>query len=272
MSQQQFYQTQMINPLGSGKYPGETAAQLPPSMPSDANDLEEIKVDHLDRGDEFEDQIFRRTSRSATKNLVAERKRRQEINEKLYMLRSLVPNVSKLDKASILGDATIYIQEMQKKIHGMEKAFESGEQSHFSHINANVQLATKTKEQEAHKASIVAHKSFSQLEMMDQNTVCKSSSYSQGQDRSSTALNSVQVFRLKEDIYQLLIVTNNQPKVLSNVVVALESHGLEIHQGTLNASIDNCLCHFTVKMEGWETMDVEQVEKLMQDELLNYGI
>lgn len=50
----------------------------------------------------------------------AERQRREKLNQRFYALRAVVPNVSKMDKASLLGDAISYINELKSKLQNVE--------------------------------------------------------------------------------------------------------------------------------------------------------
>ncbi|GMJ12506.1 JASMONATE INSENSITIVE 1 [Hibiscus trionum] len=50
----------------------------------------------------------------------AERQRREKLNQKFYALRAVVPNVSKMDKASLLGDAISYIEELKSKLQNAD--------------------------------------------------------------------------------------------------------------------------------------------------------
>ncbi|KAL4296249.1 hypothetical protein GQ457_12G027960 [Hibiscus cannabinus] len=55
-----------------------------------------------------------------SRTLISERRRRGRMKEKLYALRALVPNITKMDKASIIGDAVLYVQDLQMKAKKLE--------------------------------------------------------------------------------------------------------------------------------------------------------
>ncbi|KAK7378346.1 hypothetical protein VNO80_03785 [Phaseolus coccineus] len=55
-----------------------------------------------------------------TSHVMAERRRREKLNERFLTLRSMVPFVTRMDKASILGDTIEYIKQLREKIESLE--------------------------------------------------------------------------------------------------------------------------------------------------------
>lgn len=78
----------------------------------------------------------------------AERQRREKLNQRFYALRAVVPNVSKMDKASLLGDAISYINELKSKLQGLESSKgELEKQLDTAKKELEVASSTKTKTQ-----------------------------------------------------------------------------------------------------------------------------
>ncbi|KAK9161235.1 hypothetical protein Syun_007576 [Stephania yunnanensis] len=53
-------------------------------------------------------------------HVLAERRRREKLNERFIILRSLVPFVTKMDKASILGDTIEYVKQLRNRVQDLE--------------------------------------------------------------------------------------------------------------------------------------------------------
>ncbi|RWR77887.1 transcription factor bHLH93 [Cinnamomum micranthum f. kanehirae] len=84
-----------------------------------------------------------------SKNLMAERRRRKRLNDRLSMLRSVVPKISKMDRTSILGDTIDYMKELLDRIKRMKEEIQVGANqmdlfSIFNELKSNEILVRNT--------------------------------------------------------------------------------------------------------------------------------
>ncbi|KAL6839032.1 hypothetical protein ACP4OV_031086 [Aristida adscensionis] len=64
-------------------------------------------------------------------HVLKERRRREKLNERFIVLRSLVPFVTKMDRASILGDTIEYVKQLRRRIHDLESSSSSRPHHHL---------------------------------------------------------------------------------------------------------------------------------------------
>ncbi|KAK4848482.1 hypothetical protein QYF36_013639 [Acer negundo] len=80
-------------------------------------------------------------------HVLAERRRREKLNERFIILRSLVPFVTKMDKASILGDTIEYVKQLRKKIQDLETRNKQMETDQRSRLSDSPRTSSGMKEQ-----------------------------------------------------------------------------------------------------------------------------
>ncbi|ONM62470.1 anthocyanin regulatory R-S protein-like [Zea mays] len=62
----------------------------------------------------------------AKNHVMLERKRREKLNEMFLVLKSLVPSIHKVDKASILAETIAYLKELQRRVQELESRRQGG--------------------------------------------------------------------------------------------------------------------------------------------------
>ncbi|MCD7452413.1 hypothetical protein HAX54_016518 [Datura stramonium] len=63
---------------------------------------------------------YSRTGLQAQDHVLAERKRRERLTQRFIALSTLIPNLKKLDKATVLGDAIKYIKQLEEQVKTLE--------------------------------------------------------------------------------------------------------------------------------------------------------
>ncbi|KAJ8511730.1 hypothetical protein OPV22_002164 [Ensete ventricosum] len=83
-------------------------------------------------------------------DLLSER-RREKLNEKFVVLRSLIPSISKVDKPSILDDTTQYLKQLERRVQELESCRETADVSGRDRRKQHPDVAERTSDNYIHK-------------------------------------------------------------------------------------------------------------------------
>ncbi|MED6108200.1 hypothetical protein PIB30_021337 [Stylosanthes scabra] len=187
-----------------------------------------------------------KTDRSKT--LISERRRRSRMKEKLYALRALVPNITKMDKASIIGDAVSYVHELQAQAKKLKGEVAGLEASLFVSENYKASFddnPIKTV-QVTHNSHPIINKKIVQIEMV----------------------------QVEERGYYVKIVCNKGGGgIAASLYRALESLvGFSVRNSNMETVCDTILLTFTLNVKAFEPeVNLPNLKLWVTGALLNQG-
>lgn len=204
---------------------------------SDSSDNSDARDDDDDDGDK----LISNGKAPMSKNLVSERRRRKKLNERLYSLRAIVPTISKMDKASIVGDAISYVQDLQRQVEDMQtdiRTLQSSRDGNGLPDSANNGMASMLP-----STKLPDHKIL-----------------------------ELDVSKMEEFTYHLRIHCKKGPGVLVQLTRALEALDFEIVNAILTSVSDHILNTIVLKMKNGEMLEPEELREMVLRMASKFGL
>ncbi|OMO74536.1 hypothetical protein CCACVL1_16631 [Corchorus capsularis] len=250
------------------------------SMLNQGNDKDSIKQENgrsdsisdcSDQNDDEDDARCQRRagSKGQSKNLVAERRRRKKLNERLYALRSLVPKISKLDRASILGDAIEFVKELQNQVKEFQDELEEHsdddgtKRAGMNGVHKNVQSEIFSQNDfqldphmEHEKGPNAFHVGGNNDSVSKQNQEMEISS-----DKTQQMEVQVEVAQIDGNQFFVKVFSEHKPGGFVRLMEALDSLGLEVTNANVNSFRGLVSNVFKVEKKDCEMVQAEDVRE-----------
>ncbi|KAI3856720.1 hypothetical protein MKX03_029987 [Papaver bracteatum] len=192
----------------------------------------------------------KRTSSSVDNSRIlgTERKRRVQMKHNLYTLRALVPNITKMDKASIIGDAVSYVQDLQKEAKRLKTEIAELE-------------PTLTNQIEKYKNLVENPEKNRTSDRNKEHQICKK-------------IVKMDIFQVEENEFYVRIVCNKGDGVAVSLYKALESlTSLDVQSSKFATYPDKLDFTFTLNVKecGGKMMNLSNLKLWLNEALLNQG-
>ncbi|TXG73769.1 hypothetical protein EZV62_002348 [Acer yangbiense] len=220
-------------------------------------DVKERKEEEDNDEDDSSDTTARKTKKTdRSRTLISERRRRGRMKEKLYALRALVPNITKLlkndvqmDKASIVGDAVLYVQELQRQAKKLKTEI----------CGLEASLASSQRYQESIESQRRNNQVFSPI---GNRSICKK-------------IMQMDVYQVEERGFYIRLVSNKEERVSVSLYKALESlTSFNVQSSNLVTvpDTDTLVLTFTLNVRDSErSMNLPNLKLWVTGALLNQG-
>ncbi|GAB2219479.1 hypothetical protein Droror1_Dr00007115 [Drosera rotundifolia] len=226
-----------------------------------------------DQFDEEDDPKYRRRSgKGQSKNLEAERKRRKKLNERLYNLRSLVPKISKLDRASILGDAIEYVKELQQEVKDLQNLLEQNSEDEGTESNlTNIQMDFSFGVKVADELESSPHGFYMGASSKSGADTLKRAHDSDSRDKGQQMEVQIEVSLLEGNEVYIKVFGEQRRGGFVTLLEVLSSLGLEITNVTVTSCISLVSYVFVVERRDGEAMQVEYLREALLEASRNHS-
>ncbi|KAD1514665.1 hypothetical protein E3N88_42696 [Mikania micrantha] len=236
---------------------GHLMDNTPKKQGNDMNRSDSVS-DCSDQNDDDDDpKCRRRNGKPQSKNLMAERKRRKKLNDRLYTLRSLVPKITKLDRASILKDAIEYVMELKRQVEDLQNELEENSEDEDTTNNESTIVeqevmhgnGSKSKRRYSHGQGVFMN--GPQLEAysgIGNNEVSKHNPDTDGTNEKGQQMEpQVEVASLDGNEFFVKVFREHKPGGFVRLMEAFNSLGLEVTN--VNVTSFRCLVLNVFKVE-----------------------